>query len=331
MEQRLLQVLDELYEIKCEHVSAVTNEMFACRNEEERYFVRVINYKTAEEQQAEVDWTMWLHEKGLAAPEVIFSKQGLAIETLTYKHKKVRMVVYQAALGGHVQKSEWNGPIFERLGKELGRIHVMSQAYPGNKAAIKDWHVNDEYNWAKYIPKEEKAVRATIAEIFREVEALPKTKETYGLAHGDVWLENVVVDKKKLTLIDYQDCEKHFYLFDLVVPVYSAMEYSFDGKGSIVAYVHEITKAIFRGYASQCTLPPAHIDHVLLMFRLKEAADYMLMHIYGNDVRTEEEERLFNLYRLKIEQNQLRTIITEELIVELKALFSAEKGKAPSS
>ncbi len=320
MEKLLKQALRESYELNMDQVKAVTNEMFSCSSGHKRYFVRVTNYKTIVEQQAEVDWTVWLHDKGLAAPEVLFSKRDRSIESITYKDKEIRMVVYRAAPGEHAKKKEWNKETFERLGEEIGRIHSMSKLYQGNTRAINDWHMNDEYNWRKYIPKVEKRVRETMESIFRDLEAVPKTNDTYGLVHGDVWLENVLVESNKLTLIDYQDCEKHFLLFDLVVPVYSAMEYSFDGNGSIVAYVHELTKAIFQGYARECSLPPSYLDHLLLMFRLKEVADYLLMHIYGHEVRGEEEERLFNLYRIKIEQNHLQYLITKELVEELKAL-----------
>ncbi len=104
LEKLLKQALRESYELNMDQVKAVTNEMFSCSSGHKRYFVRVTNYKTIVEQQAEVDWTVWLHDKGLVAPEVLFSKRDRSIESITYKDKEIRMVVYRAAPGEHVKK-----------------------------------------------------------------------------------------------------------------------------------------------------------------------------------------------------------------------------------
>lgn len=105
-----------------------------------------------------------------------------------------------------------------------------------------------------------------------------------------------------LTMIDFQDCEKHFYIFDLAVPVYSAIEYSFVGNGNIVDYENSITKAILDGYQEENELPKEMIDKLPLFIKLKEVFEYSIMHMYWNkEELTEEQVRIMNLYRMKIE------------------------------
>ncbi|MCU5668428.1 aminoglycoside phosphotransferase [Bacillus cereus] len=78
--------------------------------------------------------------------------------------------------------------------------------------------------------------------------------------------------------------QKHFYIFDLAVPIYSAIEYSFAGNGNIIDYEHSITKALFEGYQEENELPKEMIDKFPLFIKLKE-----------------EQVRIMNLYRMKIE------------------------------
>lgn len=66
-------------------------------------------------------------------------------------------------------------------------------------------------------------------------------------------------------MIDFQDCEKHFYIFDLAVPIYSAIEYSFVGNGNIVDYKNSITKAILDGYQEENELSTEMIKNFLCL------------------------------------------------------------------
>ncbi|AKR35544.1 MULTISPECIES: hypothetical protein [Bacillus] len=96
--------------------------------------------------------------------------------------------------------------------------------------------------------------------------------------------------------------QKYFYIFDLAVPIYSAIEYSFSGNGNIIDYEHSITKALFEGYQEENELPKEMIDKFPLFIKLKEIFEYSLMHMYWDkEELTEEQVRIMNLYRMKIE------------------------------
>ena len=105
-------------------------------------------------------------------------------------------------------------------------------------------------------------------------------------------------------MVDFQDCEKNFYIFDLAVPIYSAMEYSFVGGGNIVDYGRDITKAIIDGYQEENDLPPEMLEQLPLFIKLKEVFEYSLMHMYWDKEKlTEEQIRIMNHFRMRIERN----------------------------
>ncbi|MBZ4222339.1 phosphotransferase [Bacillus wiedmannii] len=304
LEKEILQFINERYPLNFINIKPITNEMYHCLTELGTYFIRITNYKTYEEQLEEVAYTNFLYQNGLAVPPIIPSLNGNLVEKLTLD-KEIFAVLYKAAPGIHLPRCEWNSKIFKKLGKQIGKLHRISKSFEQTNPVkhINDWYENEEYNFLKYIPKEETTIRGIASDVLTSIKELQKSTSNYGLIHGDLWLENVLVENNSnLTLIDFQDCEKHFYLFDLAVPIYSAIEYSFAGNGNIVDYEYSITKAIFEGYQEENELPKEIIDKFPLFIKLKEIFEYSLMHMYWDkEELTEEQVRIMNLYRMKIE------------------------------
>lgn len=307
MEQKILELLNEFYPIELLAVESVTNEMFKCTSQHEVYFARITNYKTYDEQLEEVTYTNFLYEEGLAVSPTISSLNGRAVEKLTLNNKEVLTVLYKAAPGIHLPRNQWNAGVLKELGRQIGRLHRYSRRFEEMHPVkyINDWHENEEYAFLKYIPKEESAIRAIAQDVLVTIKAFPKNHSNYGLLHGDLWLENILVDSNsKLTMVDFQDCEKNFYIFDLAVPIYSAMEYSFIGGDNMVDYGREITTAILDGYQEEQDLPADMLEKLPLFIKLKEAFEYSLMHMYWNKEKlTEEQIRIMNHFRLRIERN----------------------------
>ncbi|MED1575350.1 phosphotransferase enzyme family protein, partial [Bacillus paranthracis] len=211
----------------------------------------------------------------------------------------------KAAPGIHLPRCECNYTIFKKLGQQIGKLHRISKIFEKAKPVkyINDWYENEEYNFLEYIPQEETTIREIASKVLNSIKELQKSTSNYGLIHGDLWLENILVENNStITMIDFQDCEKHFYLFDLAVPIYSALEYSFAGNGNIIDYEHSITKALFEGYQEENELPKEMIEKFPLFIKLKEIFEYSLMHMYWDkEELTEEQVRIMNLYRMKIE------------------------------
>ncbi|HDR8243318.1 protein kinase [Bacillus thuringiensis] len=304
LEKEILQFINEQYPLNFINIKPITNEMYECLTEQGTYFIRITNYKTYEEQIEEVLYTNFLYQNGLGVPPIIPSLQGNFVEKFTLD-KEIFAVLYKAAPGIHLPRSEWNSNIFKKLGKQIGKLHRISKSFEKIKPVkhINDWYENEEYNFLKYIPKEENTIREIASDVLTSIKELPKSPSNYGLIHGDLWLENILVENNSnLTMIDFQDCEKHFYIFDLAVPIYSAIEYSFAGNGNIVDYESSITKALFEGYQEENELPKEMKDKFPLFIKLKEIFEYSLMHMYWDkDELTEEQVRIMNLYRMKIE------------------------------
>ncbi|MCA0173051.1 phosphotransferase enzyme family protein [Bacillus sp. RAR_GA_16] len=306
MNDRLLQILNEKYSLELIKVEAVTDEMFRCTAKQGTYYARVTNYKSYEEQVEEVTYTNFLYQEGLGVTPTITSVNGEEVEKVMLD-REMLTVVYQSAPGIHLPRKRWQPNVFQELGRQLGRLHRLSKKFEEIHPVrhINDWHENEEYAFLKYIPKEERTIREVADEVLTTIGKLPKSPSNYGLLHGDLCLENLLVDQESnLTMIDFQDCEKHFYIFDLAAAVYSAMEYSYIGGGSIVDYGQAMTNAIINGYQEENNLSPEMVDQLPLFIKLKEVFEYSLMHMYWDqDWLTEDQVRIMNHFRIRLEHN----------------------------
>lgn len=83
MEQKILELLNEIYPVDFIKVEAVTNEMFRCTAKQGEYFARITNYKGYDEQLEEVTYTNYLHKEGLGVSPTIVSINGKEVEKIT--------------------------------------------------------------------------------------------------------------------------------------------------------------------------------------------------------------------------------------------------------
>ncbi|ETT72468.1 protein kinase [Paenibacillus sp. FSL R7-277] len=305
MQAQILQFLNNTYPVQLSSMEAVTNEMYRCHSVKGTFFARITNYKTYEEQLAEVNWTTYLFNRGVRVPEVVPTIQDSLVSTLLLNEEEKSVVLFQAAAGIHLPRAKWDKTIFRTLGQQMGRMHQVSKEYQQSEAAqpIPHWYDNDEYDFLKSIPAEERAIRDIAKDVLKQVRMLPKDEANYGIIHGDLWLNNTLVDSDSaLTMIDWQDCERHYYVYDLAVPIYSALEFSFAGGQNLIDYKRAITKAITDGYKEEHPLSAEMSRQLPLFMRLKELFEYNLMHMYWNfEELSEEQVRILNLYRSKIE------------------------------
>lgn len=320
MDNIILQEISNKYPVSIERVEQITNEIFRCVGNKKIYFARITNYKTFEEQLEEVKWLHYLMEQGVGVAAMVRSINGEFVEVGHFPKEKL-IVLFEAAKGIHLPRSKWDARVFKRLGKQIGKFHRITSQYELENEIkyIYDWNKSEEYDFLKYIPIKETAIREIALRTLRAVKEIPINRGTYGLLHADVWLENVLVDDhQEITFIDFQDAEKHYYLYDLVVPIYSAVEFSFPGNDNIQEYTQSIAEALFQGYLEEFSIPLEMMSTLPALFKLKEIFEYNVMHMYWDAEKlTEEEVRILNHYRLRLENNHAPINLDYERLVTI--------------
>jgi Ser/Thr protein kinase RdoA (MazF antagonist) len=177
MKQRILQLLNEIYPVDIIKVEAITDEMFRCTAKQGTYYARITNYKSYDEQLEEVNYTNFLYQEGLGVSPTVASINGKVVEKIMLD-REMLSVLHQSAPGIHLPRDLWKANILNELGRQVGRLHRLSKKFeelhPVNY--INDWHDNEEYEFLKYIPKEESAIREIAIEVLSRIKNLPKTQ-----------------------------------------------------------------------------------------------------------------------------------------------------------
>jgi Ser/Thr protein kinase RdoA (MazF antagonist) len=283
---------------------ASSDELFRCRLGDRSCVLRLSRYKSFAEQKAEAEWVNYLSDNGVAVARVIPSAKGNLAETIGAGAAERTAVLFEEVPGHHPTTEEWETGLWERCGRLIGRMHALAKSYNRESAmAVRDWVEQEEYDWHTHIPTEQTRVREKCNELYTAIERLPTTGDAYGITHSDVFQDNLKIHKGTLTLLDFQDCERHFFVNDLAVLIYFALEMPHRFK-SYESYASAVAASLLRGYRQENELDPIWIERIPLFLKLREILSYTICYCYWDMGNLADNQRtLLSLYRKNIEHN----------------------------
>jgi amicoumacin kinase len=191
---------------------------------EERDLVLRISHEQRRPQawlQAESEFLRYLLKQGLDVASPQISLQGLWFETqspffaVAFDWSEGKAISFYDQTAWGIQE------IFE-LGRLLGRLHVLSQAFePSSSASRPDWArlhtLPDDFDWAP----EERVLLTEFEQINKHCQTWERSAQTFGLIHGDINPLNLCVrDDASFTLLDFDDCSYHWFATDLAVVLF---------------------------------------------------------------------------------------------------------------
>lgn len=109
-------------------------------------------------------------------------------------------------------------------GRNLGALHAVSAALnvQGRRLDRHGFEDNDDYDYRTYLPPRQRRVIRRMDQIMARVREQPRDAQRFGLIHSDCHDGNWIVDRHgRPRLIDFDDCEYHFFLYDIAIMVYT--------------------------------------------------------------------------------------------------------------
>lgn len=223
--------------------------------------------RSRREIEAEVRLLAWLVDAGVpvAAPEP--SARGALVETVGTAWGPFHAVVFPAVEGEQFEVAELDEARFRRWGAALGDLHAALRRYPYAAATPREsWRERLAFVRAQ-APEDDVAVQAELDEVAASLAALPESRETYGLIHGDFELDNLVWRGDAVSILDFDDCSFGWYAADVA---YALGDYF--GEGGTVG--DDRFRAFVAGYAERCAPDPDLLARVPLFVRLADLTDY---------------------------------------------------------
>lgn len=137
----------------------------------------------------------------------------------------------------------------ELVGYTAAKLHCMEEKNPHSPNEFKrfTWDIEDTLGerarWGNFMvfpgikDFESKILKACSEKITDKLNIYGRKHDRYGLIHADLHTENLIVDKDRISLIDFDDCGYGWYLYDLASAVSQQSE-----------NINELVKAYLRGY-----------------------------------------------------------------------------------
>ncbi|WNS45063.1 phosphotransferase [Paenibacillus sp. MMS20-IR301] len=193
---------------------------------------------------AEMEWLACLCSQGIHVPRPV---RILGQDYIKRINNGFYFIVYNKIDGLPVNpasKEMWNARLFERWGELLGQIHAASQAYTAN-------HVFPKWNESKMLLQLEQAeLHPHLAgKWLRYVDELNQMKvstDRFGLIHGDLHHGNLLINDNVLSVIDFGDCEYHWYAYDVAIVMYHTAQTV--GKSEREQFIQAFCNYFMKGY-----------------------------------------------------------------------------------
>ena len=240
-------------------------------------------YHDLEELNSEHSWTESLSQAGLSVPTALATKDGQAYASTSFLDSdEFRYVGLVRWLDGEILndlilgfEKEEVADLYESLGGVIANFHkaTMNWEVPKNfKRHSFDTagFLGENPFWGRFweAVTASKAQRLSLLQIRDSLESVfsefSKDINFYGMIDADMHSQNVLIQDKKLSIIDFDDAGFGWFGFDLAVAVWDRLDFSATGCHFETAYKH-----IKKGYLDERPNSQAIIETIPIFLLMR--------------------------------------------------------------
>lgn len=235
------------------------------------------------------------------------------VEEIKSEKEAYFLCVFEKAKGVTWREKNHTDMNFFNDGRALGKLHKTSKNTE-KQFKRQPWSENQYLQIAeKVIP--DKNILKSMNELIYKLNNLPKTRDSYGLIHGDYLFSNLIYDNDEITIIDFDECEYSWFVYDIAVYLFYYI-LGGDPKDIDIEANKKLFKKFMSGYIQENEINMYWIEKLPDFLRLREFV--LLSSIY----------RSFNLDSLgkwqkdyiEVTENRIKNNIPF-VNIDFKALF----------
>jgi Ser/Thr protein kinase RdoA (MazF antagonist) len=191
----------------------------------------------------------------------------------------------EIAPGRPVPAKTWDPVFFAKWGETIGRLHHLAQQYPSWQASLDPETGEALLTWREECRgftawTQDADAKAAWADMERELDALPVTREVFGFTHNDPHIWNLLYDGERLTLLDFDVANHHWFINDLAIACQSILFEQTGGMDRPV-YDHDKLRAFFghvlEGYERQHHLATEWLNRLDLFIAYRRLLLFTVM------------------------------------------------------
>lgn len=207
------------------------------------------------------DFVNYLAEHGVSVSRPVVSRNGQLVERMQDGEQVYAVFQAEKAPGKHVDgrhTAEYNAGLFHEWGRTMGKMHALTQSYTGGEH-ISDWRSEVHFmtNWCP-----DEAVREKWRAMEAYLATLPQPRDAYGLIHNDLHPHNFLVDRGRITVIDFDVCNHHWFTTDIGIALFHAAWMGYGGDKDPNAFLPGFYARFMEGYTEENTLDSFWLQQV---------------------------------------------------------------------
>lgn len=202
----------------------------------ERYVLRLgaAAGQDAAGQQSEMAWLSSLRRNtDLHVPEPVENVDGVLVSILEARDpSEPRCAVLMRWVPGEHPPTPMESSAFERLGEITARMHQHAEHFAPAPGFVRpSWDLDRLFNGifldggAAAIPLKDhqfELLSAIRSDLSQALGKLRSAEGSWGLIHGDLHRDNILIDGEDIGIIDFDDCGWGFFAYDLASVLDSA-------------------------------------------------------------------------------------------------------------
>ena len=233
------------------------------------------SHRTFGEVTAELEWLTYLAGQGAGVARALPLSSGAWLEVLPVGESAFYAASFERAPGQRLEAHDrhlWNETLFTEWGRTVGTMHRLTKDYqPGQDRRL---HWSDEPFLQAAPAYLEPAMLARLGALTREIDALPRNPDSYGLIHTDVHPGNFFVNQGRLIVFDFDDSTYHYFAQDISMVLYYAVARAApDELPEDVAA--RFLPAFLSGYAEENTLTSFWLDKLETFLLVRDIVLYL--------------------------------------------------------
>ena len=229
---------------------------------------------------AEVEWIHYLFENRVGVCPAVLSLNGNYTETISCgPDEYFSAVVFEFAKGVPATPEFWTPPLFERMGRMLGRMHALSKGFVPSVPAAQRPHWDEEVEGIaeKFLPEDQSLIVEKCNGVLHQTRQLSKNRDTYGLVHIDFHRGNFHVDGDDIFLFDFDDSQYSWFADDIAIALFYAIPHDCTADADL-EFARTFMTRFLTGYRTQNTIDPESLSQIPLFLKRRELDLYVVIH-----------------------------------------------------
>lgn len=235
------------------------------------------------ELSGELLWLAHLRAGGCLVTHPIPSQRGQLLETIEREDAVLHVACFERFPGVHLHKNstdEWNDQLLLDLGRQIGRIHRLSdELHLPPDQDRKQWYEIEETTFPDpLLPAYNTEVAAAMQAFLRDIRRRPPQQRHYGLVHRDIHAGNFLVDRGKIEIIDFDLGCYGWRTMDFATLLFA--RYYFPAirvPDASPQKAGQCLGLLVRGYREEYTLDDAQLETVADMVLIHSTLNYVIV------------------------------------------------------